>query len=144
MGAQTALNVEDNEVEAWVVRAIGKKLLEARIDQLAGRITIIKSVQRTFSRSQWGQLRAQLAAWKVVPYPPPYFPFDCLEGCLPVPPNPLGLYILEVCMVHRCVSSLHLFLVILCLPPVFRSLLKFACGTSQEGWGRDQGREGGK
>lgn len=33
-GLQTALNVSEGEVEVWIVRAIGKKLLDARIDQL--------------------------------------------------------------------------------------------------------------
>ena len=33
-GSQTALNVPEGEVEVWIVRAIGKKLLDARIDQL--------------------------------------------------------------------------------------------------------------
>jgi hypothetical protein len=31
---QTALDVPEGDVEVWIVRAIGKKLLDARIDQL--------------------------------------------------------------------------------------------------------------
>lgn len=30
---QNALNIPAEEVEVWIVRAIGKKLLDARIDQ---------------------------------------------------------------------------------------------------------------
>lgn len=54
----------DGEVEAWVVRAIGKRLLEGRIDQLKGTVTITKCAHRTFAAAQWRELRDQLAAWK--------------------------------------------------------------------------------
>lgn len=46
------------------MRAIGKKLIEARIDQPGQRICIIKSTLRTFTQDQWGQLQSQLAGWK--------------------------------------------------------------------------------
>ncbi|KAK9828739.1 hypothetical protein WJX72_001837 [[Myrmecia] bisecta] len=55
---------EEGEVEAWVVRAIGKKLVEGRIDQLRGVVTITKCTPRSFGRDQWQELREQLAAWK--------------------------------------------------------------------------------
>ena len=67
MGAQDALGVEEGEVEVWVVRAIGKKLLEARIDQMRRTVAVTKCMQRTFSTAQWRALLAQLGAWKVCP-----------------------------------------------------------------------------
>lgn len=71
---QSALEIEEGAVEAWVVRAIGKKLIEARIDQPGRRICIIKSTLRTFSQEQWGQLRLQLAAWKAGARPHEFCP----------------------------------------------------------------------
>ncbi|CAL5225689.1 g8554 [Coccomyxa viridis] len=59
-----ALALENGEVEAWVIRASGCKLLEARIDQLRGRVAVTRIPQRTFTADQWRQLTAQLGAWK--------------------------------------------------------------------------------
>lgn len=61
---QEALDIEEGDVEVWVVRAIGKKLLDARIDQLAGTVSITRATHRSFGQSQWTELRDRLAAWK--------------------------------------------------------------------------------
>ncbi|DBB15616.1 TPA: hypothetical protein ACH3X3_003828 [Trebouxia sp. C0006] len=62
---QQALGLgSDSEVEAWVVRAIGKRLLEGRINQLKQTVTITKCAHRTFAAAQWQELKQQLAAWK--------------------------------------------------------------------------------
>ena len=75
---QEALALEDGEVEAWVIRASGRKLLEARIDQLRGRVAVTRIPQRTFTADQWRQLTAQLGAWKVQPpVPLPASQQDC-------------------------------------------------------------------
>jgi translation initiation factor 3 subunit M len=37
---QTALQVQAEEVELWVIEAIGEKLLEASIDQITGTVTV--------------------------------------------------------------------------------------------------------
>ena len=63
--SQEALALEDGEVEAWIIRASGKKLLEARIDQLRERVAVTRIPQRTFTADHWRQLTAQLGAWKV-------------------------------------------------------------------------------
>ena len=65
VGSQEALGVGEGDVEAWVVRAIGKKLLEARIDQMRRTVAVTKCAQRYFSTAQWRALLAQLGAWKV-------------------------------------------------------------------------------
>lgn len=69
-GAQEALGVGEGEVEAWVVRAIGRKLLAARIDQMRRTVAVTKCAQRTFSAAQWRALLAQLGAWKARPRRP--------------------------------------------------------------------------
>ncbi|KAL0032757.1 hypothetical protein WJX79_008396 [Trebouxia sp. C0005] len=62
---QQALGLgSDSEVEAWVVRAIGKRLLEGRINQLKQTVTITKCAHRIFAAAQWQELKQQLAAWK--------------------------------------------------------------------------------
>ena len=52
-----------------------QRLLEGRINQLKGTVTITKCAHRTFAAAQWKELRDQLAAWKVntplLPHPPP-------------------------------------------------------------------------
>lgn len=60
-----ALNIGEVEVEVWIVRAIGKKLLDARIDQLARTVSITRCSHRSFGAPQWRELRDQLAAWSV-------------------------------------------------------------------------------
>ena len=64
---QEALGVGEGEVEVWVVRAIGRKLLAARIDQMRRTVAVTKCAQRTFSAAQWRALLAQLGAWKARP-----------------------------------------------------------------------------
>lgn len=62
---QTALGISEGEVESWVVCAIGKKLLEARIDQLRRTVTVTRAAHRAFGIGQWQELRSQLSAWAV-------------------------------------------------------------------------------
>ena len=60
---QAALGIPEVEVEAAVVQAIGKRVLEARINQLAGTVAVTKCAPRTFGGEQWGELAAQLEGW---------------------------------------------------------------------------------
>ncbi|CAL8466885.1 g6421 [Coccomyxa elongata] len=59
-----SLALEEGQEEAFVIRASGNKLLEARIDQLRRVVTVSKIAHQTFTSAQWEQLRGQLAAWK--------------------------------------------------------------------------------
>lgn len=59
-----ALDIEEDAVETWVIKAIGKKLLDARIDQLSGTIAITRATHRSFGQPQWAELRDRLASWK--------------------------------------------------------------------------------
>ena len=58
------LNVSPSEVEALVVQAIGKKLIEARIDQLKEEVVIGKCAARAFGTEQWKELQIQLRSWQ--------------------------------------------------------------------------------
>lgn len=62
---QSELEVSAAEVEALIVQAIGRRVMEARIDQLRGVVTVAKCVPRTFGAAQWRELQQQLAVWKV-------------------------------------------------------------------------------
>ncbi|KAK9916454.1 hypothetical protein WJX75_002820 [Coccomyxa subellipsoidea] len=59
-----SLDLKEGQEEAFVIRASGNKLLEARIDQLRQVVTITKIARQTFTAAQWQELRAQLASWK--------------------------------------------------------------------------------
>lgn len=58
------LKVADDEVEHWVVRAIGAKLLEAKMDQHRQTVIIGRCTGRVFGPAQWQELRTGLAGWK--------------------------------------------------------------------------------
>lgn len=64
---QASLKVGDGEVEAWIVRAVGKKLLDAKMDQTAGTVAVTRCSHRSFGPSQWLELSDRLALWKVRP-----------------------------------------------------------------------------
>lgn len=61
---QQALNVPAEQVEAWIVRAVGKKLLEGRIDAVRGVLTVGRCNYRSFRQGEWALLQRQLAAWR--------------------------------------------------------------------------------
>jgi len=61
---QAALAVGEEEVEAWVVRAIGAGVLEAKMDQVGRKVVITRGLQRVFGPPQWAELAARLGAWK--------------------------------------------------------------------------------
>lgn len=58
-----ALSISEEDVEEWIVIAIGKKLIQGKIDQLHRRVQITRCTQRTFEPAQWMKLRTQLAVW---------------------------------------------------------------------------------
>lgn len=61
---QAALGVPAEDVEGWVVRTVGKGLLQGRIDQLAGAVSVTQCSSRTFGRDTWAALRDQLGEWR--------------------------------------------------------------------------------
>ena len=78
--SQTALGIEESEVEAWVVHGIGKKLLDARINQLSRSVAVTRTTHCSFGPAQWQELSAQLSQWAVRT-------LTC-NGCGPPPPLP--------------------------------------------------------
>jgi len=58
------LQVEDGEVEEWVVEAIGADVFVASIDQLAAKVMASKVARRTFGGDDWKVLRERLGAWR--------------------------------------------------------------------------------
>lgn len=59
---QKALDIAPEQVQPWIVRAIGSKLIDAKIDQVAGTVTITRCHHRTFTNKEWQGLGQQLAA----------------------------------------------------------------------------------
>lgn len=58
-----ALGVPLAEVEPLVVRAVGRGLLDARIDQLARTVTVTRCEPRAFGGQDWRALQATLRGW---------------------------------------------------------------------------------
>lgn len=70
MSLQQHLGLADlSDVEEWLVRAMGKKLIEGQMDQVKQQVIITKSSYRTFGPEHWQILQNQLAAWKVTLLP---------------------------------------------------------------------------
>jgi translation initiation factor 3 subunit M len=62
---QAQLGLSDiEEVEDWLVKAMGKKLMGGQMDQVKQQVTITKASYRTFGPDNWQILLKQLAAWK--------------------------------------------------------------------------------
>ncbi|CAI5487466.1 unnamed protein product [Closterium sp. Naga37s-1] len=61
---QDTLQVAEEEVEQWVVRAIAAKVVDARMDQQRRVVVVTRSTQRVFGLPQWLELRNRLAMWK--------------------------------------------------------------------------------
>ncbi len=57
-------------MEGWLVRAVGRKLLDARMDQTAATVTVTRCSHRSFGEPQWEELRDRLASWKAWRRPP--------------------------------------------------------------------------
>jgi len=56
--------VPATELEPWVVRAISAGLIDARMDQSARSLTVLRSLQRDVSATQWKDLQRKLHAWR--------------------------------------------------------------------------------
>lgn len=60
----TALQISENEVEDWVIRAISSGLVDAKINQLKSSVAIYRSTQRMFTREEWQPLSERINIWK--------------------------------------------------------------------------------
>jgi len=61
---QDALGVTEDDVEPFVVNAIGKKLLKAKIDSVNKKLNVSYAHHPLFSINQWRQLQETLAHWQ--------------------------------------------------------------------------------
>ncbi|KAM3363709.1 eukaryotic translation initiation factor 3 subunit M isoform X1 [Capsicum galapagoense] len=59
-----ALQIDDTEVESWVVKAITAKLLDCKIDQMNQVVIVSRCTERVFGVHQWQELRTKLMTWR--------------------------------------------------------------------------------
>lgn len=60
----TALQISEDQVEDWVIRAISSGLVDAKINQLKSSVAIYRSTQRVFTREEWQPLSERINIWK--------------------------------------------------------------------------------
>ncbi|KAJ3076127.1 hypothetical protein HDU98_005546 [Podochytrium sp. JEL0797] len=58
-----ALEIEDADVEEWVVRGIRSGLIDARIAQVERHVLVSRATHREFTDKQWDLLSNRLAEW---------------------------------------------------------------------------------
>ncbi|KAJ3037402.1 hypothetical protein HDV00_001709 [Rhizophlyctis rosea] len=58
------LEVEEGEVEVWVIDVIRAGLIDAKMNQLKKTVVVSRSTHRVFTEAQWRQLSDKLASWK--------------------------------------------------------------------------------
>jgi len=59
-----SLQIKPEDVEHWIISAIGAKLIDAKMDQLRRVVIVTRSAQRVFTNSQWKQLSGSLQSWR--------------------------------------------------------------------------------
>ncbi|KAL5713051.1 hypothetical protein ACHQM5_015165 [Ranunculus cassubicifolius] len=58
------LQVTDDEVEQWVVKAIAAKIFDCKMDQMNETVVVSRCTERVFGFDQWLSLRSKLAVWR--------------------------------------------------------------------------------
>ncbi|CAA0808295.1 Proteasome component (PCI) domain protein [Striga hermonthica] len=58
------IQIEDDEVEPWIVKAISAKLIDCRIDQINHVVVVSRYAERAFGLNEWKFLRSKLVAWR--------------------------------------------------------------------------------
>lgn len=58
------LQIQEEEVEMWVIDVIRAGLVEAKLDQLNKTVIVHRSIYRVFGQEQWKKLSTSLSAWK--------------------------------------------------------------------------------
>jgi len=58
------LQIEEDEVESFIIEVLKTKLVRARIDQRERKVHISSTMHRTFGRAQWQQLHDLLFTWR--------------------------------------------------------------------------------
>jgi len=60
---QAELQLNADQVEAFVIDVLRTRLVKAKVDQLQKRVLVSSTMHRTFGRPQWQQLRDTLHKW---------------------------------------------------------------------------------
>ncbi len=60
----TTLNIPEEEVEHWVIRAVSSGLMEAKMDQLRKVVLVERCAARQFGMKEWTALKLRLDTWK--------------------------------------------------------------------------------
>lgn len=63
-GIASALQIPEDAVEDWVIRAISSGLVEAKMNQLTKRVAVFRSTQRRFTHDEWAPLSERINIWK--------------------------------------------------------------------------------
>lgn len=58
------LQIEESDVETFIIEVLQTKLVRARIDQRERKVHISSTMHRTFGRAQWQQLHDLLFVWR--------------------------------------------------------------------------------
>ena len=58
------LRIEVGDVEAWVVKALTRGLVDAKIDQSASTVFVTRALQREVGPALWGGLQTKLRSWR--------------------------------------------------------------------------------
>lgn len=59
----TALQIEVDEVESWVMQAIGSGLMAAKMDQVREVVAVSSCAERGFGKKEWQRLHVSLVDW---------------------------------------------------------------------------------
>lgn len=60
----TALHIEEELVEEWVILGISSGLVDAKINQMTTTVAVYRSTQRMFTREEWQPLSERINIWK--------------------------------------------------------------------------------
>lgn len=58
------LQIEESEVESWIITAISEGVVEAKMDQLRKVVNVSRSLHRVFGQAQWKNLNDNLSVWR--------------------------------------------------------------------------------
>ncbi|KAJ4759944.1 Eukaryotic translation initiation factor 3 subunit M [Rhynchospora pubera] len=59
-----SLQINDEDVEYWIVKAITLKLLDCKMDQMSQTVIVSRHTDRIFGLPQWNSLRSKLSFWR--------------------------------------------------------------------------------
>jgi len=61
---QKEMQIDQDEVESFVIEAVRTKMIRCKIDHLGRKVIIDSTAQRTFTRQHWQSLKEKLELWK--------------------------------------------------------------------------------